>query len=321
MVKGRELGGYIELDTYSFPMLHESAVALNCGRNCLVYLIHARNIKKIALPYFLCGSVEGVCRSEGVKIRYYHIGMNFCPSELELEKEEWMYVVNYYGQLDNTTLSKLAKKYKRIIIDNAQAYFQMPIEGIDTIYTCRKFFGVADGAFLYTDAVWDEELPRDESHRRMGFLLGRFEKTAAEFYSEYVKNERNFTKEPVKRMSGLTFNLLHGINYDVAEKCRTENFAYLHERFRTLNNKLTLSVPPGAFMYPLYLEKGAEIRKKLVDEKIYIPILWPEVTDICKSEWLESDMAANILPLPVDQRYGRKEMEYMVKEVSMFANL
>ena len=43
----KEYGGYIELDTYSLPMLHEGAKALNCGRNCLAYLIEARGIRKL----------------------------------------------------------------------------------------------------------------------------------------------------------------------------------------------------------------------------------------------------------------------------------
>ncbi len=41
----REIGGYIELDTYRLPMLHEGAIALNCGRNALAYLLRARRIK------------------------------------------------------------------------------------------------------------------------------------------------------------------------------------------------------------------------------------------------------------------------------------
>ena len=43
----KEIGGYIELDTYRLPMLHEKAIKLNCGRNALWYLIKARNIRKI----------------------------------------------------------------------------------------------------------------------------------------------------------------------------------------------------------------------------------------------------------------------------------
>ena len=42
----KEIGGYLELDTYSLQMLHDGAIALNSGRNCLAYLIKKKNIKK-----------------------------------------------------------------------------------------------------------------------------------------------------------------------------------------------------------------------------------------------------------------------------------
>lgn len=49
----KEIGGYIEFERYSLPMLHSSAMALNCGRNCLALLIEIRSIKKILLPKFI----------------------------------------------------------------------------------------------------------------------------------------------------------------------------------------------------------------------------------------------------------------------------
>ena len=37
----------------------------------------------------------------------------------------------------------------------------------------------------------------------------------------------------------------------------------------------------------------------------------------CESTENEYLMAENILPLPVDQRYSEKEMEYMVNEIKI----
>ena len=73
-------------------------------------------------------------------------------------------------------------------------------------------------------------------------------------------------------------------------------------------------------MYPLYLANGADIRKKLQEEKIYIPTLWPDVFDVCNESDLEYDMAKNILPIPCDQRYSLEDMEYMVSEVEKCLN-
>ena len=44
-----EIGGYIEFPHYTGSVFHNNAIALNCARNCLVYVIEAKNVKKIAL--------------------------------------------------------------------------------------------------------------------------------------------------------------------------------------------------------------------------------------------------------------------------------
>lgn len=304
----REIGGYIELDKYRGTMFHEDGILLNCGRSCLKYLIRARKIKRIVLPYFCCDSVAEACKQEGLDIRYFYIGEDWLPKNVNLTEEEYLYIVNYYGQLPKSTIIELKNHYQNIILDETQNYFSEPIKGIDTIYTCRKFFGVADGAVLYTDVTLNEEFPIDESFKRMNFLLGRFERTAAEFYSEYVANNEIFTNEPIKQMSQLTKNLLHALDYDFICNKRTKNFETLHIAFQNIN-KLRLIIPRGAFAYPLMLENGSDIRQKLIQQKIYIPKLWPEI----RNDNYESILADDILPIPIDQRYGSDDMNYLIK--------
>ena len=43
----KEIGGYIELDTYMNPMLHDDGIKLNCGRNAYAYILKAKNIKNL----------------------------------------------------------------------------------------------------------------------------------------------------------------------------------------------------------------------------------------------------------------------------------
>ncbi len=317
----KEYGGYIEFENYHGNMLHDRAISLNCGRNALAYLCEAKKIKKLYLPCFLCSSVPNLCDKIGVEYGYYHINEKFEPIfNKALGENEWLYIVNFYGQLDNDYLTAWKRKYGRVIVDNAQSYFQMPVDGLDTLYTCRKYFGVADGAFLYTDAKLDRELPQDESFERMHFLLGRYERSANEFYSEYVLNNKLFATEPVKRMSRLTENLLHGIDYDAVAKRRQENFEFLDEEFRDIN-ELNLKSVYGAFMYPLLVQNGSEIRKALQKEKIYIPTLWPNVMKECRVGSLEYHYAADILPIPIDQRYGKEDMIKIAEMVKMTMNI
>lgn len=311
----REIGGYIELDRHNGSIYHEEAVALNCGRACLEYLIKAKNITKLYIPYFCCNSVLTPCKRCGIEYEYYHIDKNFRPAfDKTLKENEWLYVINYYGQLTNEEITRYREEYTRVIADYAQSFFQKPPSGVDTIYTCRKFFGVSDGGFLYTDKRLGE-LAKDESFARIHFVLGRFERGAQEFYEEAANNNEIFDKEAMKRMSKLTENLLRALDYDAICQKRTENFAFLNEQLGEQNG-LLLTNPAGAYMYPFYTKNGAELRKKLQKEKIYIPTLWPDVFDVCTENDIEYDYAKNILPIPVDQRYDKDTMSYLVERIT-----
>ena len=222
-----EIGGYLELERFSGPLLHEKALALSSGRACLAWLIGQRPVRKLLLPDLLCDVVEETCARYGVETRRYAVGPDLRPSaEPRPGEDEWLYLVNYYGQIREEELSGYKSRFPRLIVDNAQAYFAPPLPGTDTLYTCRKFFGVADGGFLYSDAP-GRELERDESHGRMGFVLGRFERPAGEFFREASENNDLLDVTP-RRMSALTENLLRAADEESAGCRRTENFLRLH---------------------------------------------------------------------------------------------
>lgn len=309
----KEIGGYMEFEHFYGEMLHGDAIKLNSGRNCLAYILKARNIHRIVLPYFICDCIPLVCQECNVSIRYYHINEFFCPEDVVLSEDEWLYVVNYYGQLSENDIRKYKNKYKKIILDNAHNYFGMPIEGIDTLYTCRKYFGVADGGILYTDKYFRVN-ERDISYDRMQFLLGRFEKTGSEFYSLSGRNEEHFYGEPIKKMSYITENILHGIDYKKVKQQRQDNFEHLHKALRHIN-LLNISVINSTFMYPLFINNGANIRMRLIEKNIFIPRLWPNIESIMDKNSLEYQFAMNILPIPCDQRYSESEMEYVIKNI------
>ena len=308
----KEIGGYLELERFTGPMLHGRALALSSGRACLSYLIEQRGIRKIALPDFNCDVVEAVCRAHGLEIRFYPVGADLRPKTLQTEEGEWFYLVNFYGQLTADELNRIAARVPELIVDNAQAYFDLPLEGVDTLYTCRKFLGVPDGGFVYTDAP-ARVLPADESRNRMGFVLGRFERPAGEYFAAAAKNNDELSMEP-KRMSALTENLLHAVDYERVKRIRTENFRRLHEGLGG-QNLLNLRLTEGAYAYPLMLPEGQTIRKKLIEQKIFVPMLWPNVPEQQPEDSEACRLATQILPLPCDQRYGAEEMDFIIRAV------
>lgn len=312
----KEIGGYIEFEHYHGNEFHAKAIKLNCSRNALAYLLRLHKIQKIYIPCFLCDSVLDVCKKEFVKVEFYHVDENFLPEIPNADfSKNWLYVVNYYGQLRNEKILDIAKSCKNLIVDNVQSFFQQPVCHVPTIYNCRKFFGVADGAYLYSEERLQEDFPKDLSYDRMQFLLGRFEKTASEFYSGYSANNHFFAGESIKSMSALTENVMRSIDYGFVEKRRTENFEILHASL-SKSNRLSVEVPKGAFMYPFLIENGEDVRKKLLSKKIYIPTLWPDAIKNSNSTEREIYFAKNILPIPCDQRYGMEEMNYILKSLN-----
>ena len=311
----KEIGGYQDFEQYHGLMLHENGIKLNCGRSCLAYLIEAKKITKIWLPYFICDSVINLCRKLSVNIVFYHVGLDFKPVNVIAEGDAWVYLVNYYGQLTIEDIQFYKKRLKNIIVDNAQAYFDKPVNGIDTLYTCRKFFGVADGAVLFTDKRLEQKLQQDESFQRMLFLMGRYERTASEFYSLMLENNHRFAGEPVMRMSRLTENLLHSIDYELIKGIRTNNYRYLASKLSQIN-QLKLKDAEGAFAYPLMIPDAVSMRKLLIEHKVYVPTLWPNVLQQVDKDTTDYKLVQNVLPIPCDQRYGLEEMDFIVELIT-----
>ena len=311
----KEIGGYFGLEEFSGKEYYPDLIAVNNARNALLYLLKARGIRKLYIPYFLCNSVSGVCEREGYAYEYYGIGEDFTPIfDKKLDEGEYLYVVNYYGQICDETVKALERKHKRIILDNVQAFFHKPMPGIDTVYSCRKFFGVPDGGYVSTDARIDGELATDVSMDRMKHVLGRYEgECANDYYSDFKANDRSFADLELKSMSSLTHNILRAIDYSAVKSKREENFKILHSALGE-KNKLNIRIPTGPYAYPFYCENGMEIKRQLAQKKIFVATLWPNVLNMTDS--LEKDYAENILPLPCDQRYSAEDMEYLVKTIS-----
>jgi len=310
----KEIGGYFEFEQLVDNEYYKDLLKLNTGRNALVYLMKAKKIKKIYIPYYLCESVYEILEKYNYEYEFYQIKEGFLPDfNKELLEDEYLYIVNCYGQLSNNVIIKLKERYKNIILDNTHAFFQKPIENVDIIYNCRKWFGVPDGAYLSTNCNLKGELKKDFSKERMKHLLGRYEENASNYYNYFKENDIQFKEESLKKMSDLTQNLMGAIDYKRIKKIRKLNYEYLDKKLKDIN-KLKLNTPKIPFCYPLYLENldVENLKKKLAEQKIYIPTLWPNVIKENPQESIEYKYAKNILPIPCDQRYNKKNMENIV---------
>ena len=307
------IGGYFSLELPIHKEYHTKAIKLNTGRNCLEYILRCKNYRKVYIPFYTCEVVLEPFKKLEICYSYYHIDNNLeIAEDIQLSEGEALLYTNYFG-LKQSYVRKLAKLYSsQLIIDNTQAFFDMPVEGIDTFYTCRKFFGVPDGAYLYTDSVANFEIPQDFSYNRMDFLLKRIDISPEDGYADFRQESSLLVGQPIKKMSKLTERIMQSIDYIKAMKQRRSNYLYFQKKLSKMN-MLAFNIDDFAtpMIYPFFC-KLHNLRSKLIKEKIYVAQYWPFVLQISDSYSFEYEYTNYMHPLPIDQRYDKEDMNRIV---------
>lgn len=322
----RSIGSFfgLELPEYgNFPQWHEGrSVAVNSGRRALEYILRRLgDVRRVHAPLYTCRTALEPMERLHVPVLFYRIDERLEPEELpELEEGEYLLYTNYFG-IKEKCVDLLASRYGgRLIVDNALALYSRPRPGTACLYSPRKFSGLPDGGV----AVMDAGLPlpgpeeRDESLPDAAFLLECLEHGPEKASAACERNEQRLPNAPLRRMSRLTELLINSIDYEQARRRRMDNFLFLHERLGHLNR---LSVDPDSlsapFCYP-FRTAFPELRNVLIDERILVPLLWPEMLEHTPADSLERKLALHLLPLPVDQRCGPEDMERIARTVEAF---
>ena len=310
------IGGYLELELRKGEHYHKNAIRLNTARNCFEYLLRSRSYEKVYIPYYTCEVMLEPIRKLGIDYEFYHINELLEPTSfLKLNVKEAFLYTNYFG-VKQECVKRLASEYgEQLIVDNAQAFYAEHLSGVDTFYSVRKFFGVPDGAYLYTERFLQQEFAQDCSYERMSHLLKRIDLGAEAGYQDFRMNDDALCNQEIKKMSKLTEAILAGIDYVAARNKRRENYLFL-DKALTETNQIHLELDDNAvpMVYP-YLTNNVSLKKKLIENKVYVATYWPNL-EYKDSFVTEYNLALNVIPLPCDQRYGEKEMERIIKLIN-----
>ncbi len=305
----KEIGGFKELEIQNKKEYFTDALRFNNARNALRYVIRAFDIKEIHIPFYTCSTVWQAIQKENCKIKFYRIDENLFP-RVSFNENDFILYSNYYG-VNGKNVDEMCHKYKNIIADNAHSFY-MKKQGIACFNSARKFFGVPDGAYLYSNKTIKDEIPTDNtSHLRFSHLIKRIDLSSDEAYSDFLENEKKLSLEPVKYMSKLTQKLLSGIDYEKDKNIRLENFNYLHSHFKSINElNIDISKNDVPMVYPFLVNKS-DLRKKLIENKIYVARYW----DVKGLNTFETYLCNNMVPLPVDSRYSIIQMDKIIKTI------
>ena len=320
----KAIGAYFELADYEeggvFP--HQGGVLLNTGRNALEYILRSiADMKHIYLPYYTCEVVLEPINKLHIPYSYYHINQHFeMVDDIQPKEGEYIIANNYFG-IKDAYIQQLAERYgDYLIVDCAQAFFAKPIPGIKAFYSTRKYVGVADGGVAYLGNLTDDkvevnEIERSDEHD--SHLLKRKQFGAEAGFADYQANEKKLDNQPIRLIPVNTKWILDHIDYNKVIARRRVNFKYLHKALAA-NNQLqlpTLDSFTCPMVYPFMINTERNLRKELIENKVFVARYWPNV-ELMEDFEVEYELASNIIPFPIDQRYGKEDMDKIIEIIN-----
>lgn len=308
---------------------HKKAHRFNLARNALVVHLLSLNAKTIYLPCYCCSSLTEALSEYGLSYIYYNINVQLeIKDEIHLNEGEYLLYVNYFG-LKSKFASVLAEKFgDKLVIDNSQSFFSCPPRKGGAIYSARKFFGVPDGAYLYRSNFGSSSIDIGSPKYSVDHLIGRIEFGPEESYIEYRKSENLLRSTGIARMSNFSIRMLSCADYENVKRARVNNFNALDEKLSQLNlldinssqSRIGVSAGEAPMVYPFLTHNGVKLKKYLIRRKVFVASYWHDVLENMDSSELEKNLAENLVPLPVDQRYSEEDMQYIIDVIKEWVN-
>ena len=317
----KEIGSFIELGLKSGKEYYSEShyglnniVRLNTARAAIYHSLRCFEVNKVWLPIYECDTVSKFLEKKNVEISYYYIDDNFIPMIHSNDTTSAIVFPNYFGIMSKEHFMSFVSNFHNVIIDNAQAFFSEPIENCINVYSCRKFVGTPDGAYVIGKNVnrFMDEYELDYSSDTALFLLLRHEYgCSGKAYTNRKLNEDRIDKSDIKKMSILTRKLLDSADYSENIDIRKNNFQYARKIFDKINeiqiDNLTddKCIP---MVYPLLVHK--DLIKEFHENKIFQGHWWEYIVNIAAPNSFEHRLASYILPITIDSRYGIEEIDF-----------
>lgn len=311
-----EMGSFIELQFnkgLEFYKDEENIARLNTGRAAIWHAFRVTGCDRIWLPYYQCNTVIEFLKRKGVPIKYYHIDNHFNPIDLEPTNNDAVLLVNYYGVMSSYRMESLAKKFNKVIIDNSQAFFSPPLDKCLNVYSCRKFIGVPDGAYVIGDDAekFVDQYNQCYSSDTAIFMLQRIEYGCeGKAYKSRQINERRIDNEDCMRMSKLTKTILDGSDYAFIKQKRQENFEIARDLFDDINcidASEYYDEETVPMVYPLLVEDEG-LLDRLQMGKHFQGHWWSYICENLPKNTYEYWISKYMIPITIDQRYEKTDL-------------
>ena len=318
------IGGFFEIELPRQPIaIHRAALKLSTGRSCLLAALQFMQPARCYAPHYTCDAALQPLKMLGIDCVLYCTDRNLVPQKIpKLNEDECILLTNYFGLQRQLTQQWSEKLGPQLIVDNTHDFFHEDSLPTSWSFTsARKYFGVPDGAFLnvpegiINEDVVPNTVPAFTNVSLQHSLNRKLGKQEAAF-ADFQRYEESLPCSILK-MSDYSRAMLGTISFPQVAQQRRDNFQQLANALRT-RNAFSVSESPDAtpFAYPYQSRKGLT-HADLHQLQIYAPQFWKNVLDRQATDCpVALEYSRSLIPLPVDHRYGRQEMQRIIDTIS-----
>ena len=304
--------------------------------------------KRCLMPAYMCDSVFQPFRHRGWELIFYAVDSGLGSTgetlfQIILETNPGLiFVHSYYGTDTFGDLRAQLPVFRKsgvfVMEDVTQSYYLEAAgqEADFVVGSLRKWYPVPDGGFVVSDLPLAEDVLRDGeayAEERLKPLIQKWEylqgvEVLAENSKEsFLQKNRSLEEaldryEGVRRMSGVSAAILSETDEEEARQKRAENQSFLYDKMigmKRLRPVLVMQGVEAPLYLPVYAKEREDLQRFLTEHDIYAPVLWPVSEDT--PDFFEGDeeyIYEHLLAIPIDQRYGIREMERIAQVLSAY---
>ncbi|MEJ8767641.1 hypothetical protein WKU33_17600 [Oceanobacillus sp. HCA-5259] len=343
-----EIGSQFELDKTIevkhqnadwLPNLGDTAFTFS-GRTAIELALEdisrTRQVESVYMPSYCCASMVDPFIKKGIDVQYYDV--SYCKKtglkyDIKLDSKcDIFFAMSYFGLEEfkmEAAIEVFIKREKVIIEDithrllceqpySAKAHY--------CIASLRKWFAVptggyvtkSNGTILNKPYLNSDDLVKDKiaaMHEKHQYLQG-FNNEKESFLTKFKKFDQEIGYIDYNhQIDSLSLNIIEHLDIDDIKIKRRKNAAVLYKGLAKFKNIKFLFPEPDLNKYcPLFLpvmlsnEKRNELRKELVENKVYCPVHWPQKKSI-------NNIWENELSIICDHRYNELDMKYILDVV------
>lgn len=302
------------------------------GRTSIYYVLENilknKEIKKAYLPSYSCDSMAAPFIDLGIEVEYYDVYYNEgLKYNINLDEDIDIFLaMNYFGYSStnmDSYIEAFKNKGKIVIEDITHSILSTKKCSPNSDYligSLRKWFSIASGGIAVNmNSKFEVNLDSKSNNKMIDI-----KKSAMQNKKDYLKNQDESSKEVFLNqyktcgkildedyknysIDDESLKIIMGIDIEKIIAQRIENTKTIYERLK--NNKHikflinNFNGQDGLLFVPIILEKQKrnDLRKYLIENKVYLPVHWPleeKINNIFEQE----------LSLVCDQRYTENQI-------------